>query len=88
MFTIQKEELIPVIMEHYERQLQDCTRRIFEFQHKYGCRYEEFEKKIKNTRADDFEKQQDYTVWEASVTSAEELMQKLESIENGTFQIV
>ncbi|ADC66644.1 conserved hypothetical protein [Ferroglobus placidus DSM 10642] len=52
------------------------------FESKYGCKFEDFEKKLKERQDEDFEEWDDYIEWKAYVKTLEELREKLKEIEN------
>jgi hypothetical protein len=52
------------------------------FEKRYNCSFKDFDKKIKKTKHEDFEKWDDYIEWKSYVESLQDLDQKIREIDD------
>lgn len=87
MIEIPKSELIPLIIGHYSRQLQESAFHIYTLQQKYHCSLSDFEEKVKSQSEEDFQSWDDYINWKGHEKSAAYLLERIKKIEDGLFEI-
>jgi hypothetical protein len=87
MVKILKQDLIPLISSYYQKQLGESTYQVFLFSQKYQCNFEEFEKKTKEAKDENFEEWDDYIAWKGHRNSLKHLSTTIEEIENGFFSV-
>lgn len=80
--SVTKKEIIEYKKLEIISQIASIKSKIELFESKYGCKFEDFEKKIKDKQDEDFEEWDDYIEWKAYVRTLEELKEELKKIEN------
>ena len=80
--SVTKKEVIEYKKLEIISQIASIKSKIELFESKYGCKFEDFEKKLKEKQDEDFEEWDDYIEWKAYVRTLEELREKLKEIEN------
>ncbi len=80
--SITKKEVIEFKKLEIISQIASIKSKIELFESKYGCKFEDFEKRIKAKQDEDFGEWDDYIEWKAYVRTLEELKEKLKEIEN------
>lgn len=80
--AISKEEIKEFMKLNVISQITLIKEKIKFFENKYKCSFEDFEKKIKETEKEDFERWDDYIEWKAYVESLKDLEEKLRKIED------
>ena len=80
--SVTKREIIEFKKLEIISQIASIKSKIELFESKYGYKFEDFEKKLKEKRDEDFEEWDDYIEWKAYVRTLEELKEKLKEIEN------
>jgi hypothetical protein len=87
MTNIDKQEIIPVLLEYYSLKLKESAYKEHLFQKKYKHLFEDFEKYIKSTDKENFEAWDDYMEWKACQKTIQNYELKIKSIEHGDFQL-
>jgi len=80
--SVTKKEVVEFKKLEIISQIASVKSKIELFESKYGCKFEDFEKKLKEKQDEDFEEWDDYIEWKAYVRALEELKEKLREIEN------
>ncbi len=80
--SVTKKEVIEYKKLEIISQIASIKSKIELFESKYGCSFEDFEKKLREKQDEDFEEWDDYIEWKAYVRTLEELKEKLKEIEN------
>jgi hypothetical protein len=78
---VSKEEIIEYEKLKIISQIASTKSKIELFESKYGCNFEEFERRVK-TGKEKFEEWDDYIEWKAYVESLRDLESRLKEIEN------
>ena len=79
---ITKKEVLEYKKLEIISQIASVKSKIELFESKYGCKFEEFEKKMKAKQEENFEEWDDYIEWKAYVMTLKELEEKLREIED------
>lgn len=87
MIEIPKSDLIPLIIDHYNKQLQESAFQIYTLQQKYHCSLADFEKTVKAKDEEEFEAWDDYITWKGHEKSAAYLLDRIQKIEDGLFEV-
>ena len=87
MIEIPKSELIPLMVAHYSKLLQDSAYHLYIFQQKHKCTFEEFEKLINTQSEESFEDWDDYISWKGHLKSADFLSDRIQKIGDGLFNV-
>jgi hypothetical protein len=80
--SVTKKDIIEYKKLEVISQMSSIKSKIEQFESKYGCKFEDFEKKLREERDENFEEWDDYIEWRAYVKTLEELKGKLREIEN------
>lgn len=84
---LNREEIIPILIEYYSRKLKEDIYIEHLFQKKYKFLFEDFEEYIKTSDKENFEEWDDYMEWKACKKTIENFEQKIKLIEHGDFQL-
>jgi hypothetical protein len=87
MIAIKKSEIIELMVQHYQQQLKESTYQIYQLQQQYNCSLAELEQQIKESPTEVTGRWEDYISWKGHQQSAVHLMEKIEKIEHGLFEI-
>jgi len=80
--SVSRKEVIEYKKLELISQIASIKSKIEQFESKYGCKFEEFEKKVRESTDENFEEWDDYIEWKAYVKALEDLKEKLKEIEN------
>jgi len=80
--SVTKKEVIEFKKLEVISQIASIKSKIDLFESKYRCKFEDFEKKLKEKQDEVFGEWDDYIEWKAYVKTLEELKEKLKEIEN------
>ncbi len=80
--SVTKKEVIEFKKLEVISQIASIKSKIDLLESKYGCKFEDFERKLKEKQDEVFEEWDDYIEWKAYVKTLKELKEKLEEIEN------
>ncbi len=84
--TINKQEIAPILNQYYSSLLNELYLKEYKFQIKYKTVFELFAVEIEQ-KDEDFELWDDFIEWKAFRKSINNLEQKLNAIEHGTFAV-
>jgi len=80
--SVTKKEVVEYKKLEIISQIASIKSKIELFESKYGCSFEDFERKLREKQYENFEEWDDYIEWKAYVKTLEELKEMLEEIEN------
>ncbi|MEM9885946.1 MAG: hypothetical protein AAF849_08645 [Bacteroidota bacterium] len=87
MIRIKKSEIIDLMTTHYKNQLKESTYQMYHFQQQHNCSLEELEQQINSSSDEVFGVWEDYIAWKGHQKSAEYLIDKIQKIEHGLFEV-
>ncbi|MEM9885261.1 MAG: hypothetical protein AAF849_05155 [Bacteroidota bacterium] len=87
MIKIEKSEIIDLMVAHYKSQLKESTYQMYHFQQQYNCSLQELEQKINDSKEEVFGIWEDYISWRGHQQSAHYLIEKIQKIEHGLFEV-
>ena len=88
MIQIKQDELKKALLHYYTNELKDTLYHIFLFEQKYAMDFEAFRAHEESLDKEDFEKGDDLMEWKADRSYVKTLWRKINSLENGDFEII
>ncbi len=86
MVTISKNYISNLIIFSYLNEKRVIEEKLLLFEKKYMLKFEDFEKQVKNLE-ENFEHWDDYIEWKAYINFYQQLIQGIENVKSGDFQL-